>query len=167
MLKLIGMLTLITTGSFLGFSKSKQLSNRVEFLEQYIRLLSYIETQIRYSSECLVDLLMSCEMDEKFSFINCCLDKVANGVSFSKAWYYGVQKIPKETGLKCEDINLIANFGKGLGTSDIDGQVSHCELYKNLISENLSDARIQKQKKYKLYQMLGVCSGICAGLFLI
>lgn len=167
MLKLIGILILIATGSFLGFSKSKQLSNRVEFLEYYMRLLSYIETQIRYSSDCLFNLLTNYETNEKLSFIKRCLYKVDNGISFPKAWCEEVQNISKEIGLKCEDINLIEDFGKGLGISDIEGQVSHCELHKSLIFEKLSDARIQKQKKYKLYQMLGVCSGICAGLFLI
>lgn len=167
MFKLIGVFMLIITGTYIGFSKSRCLSNRVDFLEKYINFLSYIETQVRYSSDCIIDILAEYDSDNKLNFINYCLFKVNNGEIFINSWHESVDKISDSVGLKNEDKNLLIGFGNELGKSDIEGQISHCKLHQKLISQRLQEARIQKQQKYRLYQMLGASLGLCVGLLFI
>lgn len=167
LIKAVGMIILVTSGTMIGFLKAKQLSGRVDFLEEYISLLTYIETQVRYSYECVTDILVHYEDSERLSFIGDCVDKTLNGEIFSEAWRSSVSNIPIDRGLKNEDINLIRGFGKEFGLSDIEGQIAHCKLHKQLMQDRLNDARIQKQKKSRLYQMLGASLGLCIGLLFI
>lgn len=167
MLKLIGLLMLIVTGTYIGFSKSRCLSNRVDFLEEYIGFLSYIETQVRYSSDCIVNILDDYDSKNRLNFIDCCLLKMNNGAVFIKSWNESIDEIPDSVGLKNEDKNLLRSFGNELGKSDIEGQISHCKLYQKLTSQKLEEARMQKQQKYRLYQMLGASLGLCVGLLFI
>lgn len=84
---------------------------------------------------------------------------------FYEAWKASVDKIPKSTGLKDSDKELLIKFGLGLGATDVQGQLSHCELYINLINERLENARLEKTKLVKLYRILGLSSA--AGVFLV
>ena len=86
--------------------------------------------------------------------------------TFSDSWYAATNEICKDTGLTNEDINLINDFGIRLGESDVEGQVSHCKLNIKLMNEILELAKENKQKKGRIYIMLGAFSGIAIALMM-
>lgn len=134
---------------------------RVRFLEDYIKFLSFFKTQLRYNAGSIIDII-NCYSNKGMitQFLNECTLKVKNGDSFPKAWDDSIKLIPKEYGLKFDDINLIKDFGLLLGGSDVEGEIMHCSLNMKLMQENLDDAREQKKKKEKLYVMIGFFIGL-------
>lgn len=140
---------------------SQRLSMRVKFLEDYIKFLSFFKNQIRYNSGSIIDIMDSYNAKGIISsFLNECIMKVKSGDSFAKAWEDSIELIPKDYGLKFEDINLIKDFGLLLGSTDIEGEIMHCKLNLKLMQENLDDAREEKKKKERLYIMLGFFIGM-------
>lgn len=65
------------------------------------------------------------------------------------------------------DRELLFQFGRGLGKSDVDGQLSHCEAYRRLIGDRLTAARGEVASKGKLYITLGVSAGLAVALLLL
>ena len=158
---------LILSGTIAGCMASRRLSMRVDFLNQYIKFISFCETQMRFSAIPIIEILKRQECVQGISpFIKSCIKNMENGLPFSKAWEESLSKINKDTGLLVEDINLIKDFGLNLGESDVEGQLSHCELNIKLMNEILDSANENKQKKGRIYIMLGVFSGIAITLLM-
>lgn len=78
-----------------------------------------------------------------------------------------IKNIPKACALKKEDKSLIIEFGRLLGTADIDGELSHIGLYKELIETNIDNSKEELNQKSKLFKLLGLFSGIAAALLII
>lgn len=140
--------------------QSRKLSQRVAFLEQCVRFVSALETEIRYNAGSLGELIKKHAQDSPYhDFLNGCVRSLQCGSPFEKAWNSCVEAIPPEYGLLEEDRAALGEFGKGLGTSDIDGQIAHCKLYLGVLKDRLQDAKAEKDKKGKLYFMLGTFLG--------
>ena len=148
-----------------GVMASRKLVMRVGFLEQYLKFISFLATEIRYSASSIFQIL---EKYSKVEFLapllKGCTVKIEKRVSLSDAFQDAVDELPKEYGLTQEDLQLLKEFGQGLGTSDIEGQLAHCALHTELMNTYLENAREEKKKKAKLYVMLGLLSGIAAAL---
>ena len=158
---------LILSGTAIGYLASHRLSMRVEFLSQYIKFISFCENQIRYSAIPIIEILKKQnELPIISPFIKNCINKMENDKTFLDSWHAASNEICKDTGLTNEDINLINDFGIRFGESDVEGQVSHCKLNIKLMNEILELAKENKQKKGRIYIMLGAFSGIAIALMM-
>ncbi len=165
--KFIGIILVSFTGASIGFFQSNKLILRVKFLESYISLVRYIETEVRYCASSIIQILENYFSENKIGIIDSCIKHTYEDIPFSQAWCLAVDESCKRYYLKKEDISLIKDFGNGLGISDIDGQVAHCESNIELINIRLAEARDERKKKYRLYQTLGISGGLCLALLLI
>ena len=164
----MGCLMIVLTGAAVGYLQSKRLTARTLFFEEYQKFLSELTLQIRYDSSSLERIL------EKFSdyrrlapVLRICSEKIQEGNSFFESWRQGVGKLSKDNGLLKGDIELLLDLGKGLGISDLEGQLSHLKLNSELTKLRLEEARECKVKKGKLYQMLGLSLGITTALLFL
>ena len=137
---------------------------RVEQLEAFLRFLSAAQTEIRFAALPVEQIVQ--RHGGEMEFLKICGESCKSGGSFLSAWNNGVRSGTKGRGLIAGDIGLLQGFGEGFGASDTEGQLSHCTLYSELISESLKNAREEKKRKSKLYQTLGVFSGMTAALLL-
>ena len=69
--------------------------------------------------------------------------------------------------LNNEDIYIIKSFGKLLGKTDIQGQVSEILLTKKLVEKQINQAEIERQKNSKLCKTMGIISGLGICIILI
>lgn len=164
----MGCILIVLTGAAIGFLQSKKLTARTAFLEEYQRFLAELTLQIRYDSGSLQRIF------EKLSgyrylapVLKTCCQKMKEGLSFLEAWNQGIQKLSSDSGLLKGDLELLLDLGKGLGISDLDGQLSHLKLNEELSKLRLEEARESKAKKGKLYQMLGLSLGITTALLFL
>lgn len=149
----------------MGISASRALSERVCFLEEYLKFLAFLQTQISYSAAPLPSLLEKYRDTRVLGpFVSTCLSGLNERHTFSQSWSEAIKESAKSFGLKKEEVHLICDFGSALGGSDVAGQISHCELNKQLVGTYLERAREEKTRKSKLYLMLGVCAGVAAAL---
>lgn len=159
-----GALILIAAGTLAGYVESHKLTERVRQLEAFLRFLSAAQTEIRFSGLPVERIVQ--RHGTELEFLRICGETCAQGGFFTSAWQAGVARGTKGRGLLSEDVALLNGFGEGFGASDVDGQLAHCALYTQLIGERLKNAREEKEKKSKLYQMLGIFSGMVAALVL-
>ena len=86
-----------------------------------------------------------------------------NKKEFSR-WFQELEKIAKVEyrigNLDKKDFELLSAFGRGLGTTDSEGQIINCERHSRLIGENIETAKKDAEVKGKLYSALGVIGGI-------
>ena len=85
--------------------------------------------------------------------------------SSEEAWSKGVDDT--STYLNKEDIENIKSFGKLIGKTDKEGQVSHIELTRTFIELQLEKARKEEEKNAKMYKTLGAIIGLAIVIILI
>lgn len=144
--------------------ESHKLAVRVEQLEAFLRFLSRAQTEIRFAALPVEQIVQ--RHGEEIPFLRICADNCVQGKPFSAAWEESVKRGTNDRGFLPGDVELLRSFGLGFGASDVEGQLSHCALYTELIGERLKNAREEKDKKSKLYQTLGTFAGIAAALVL-
>lgn len=88
-------------------------------------------------------------------------------VPFPEAWSTALRERAQLGSLRREDIHLLLAFGSQLGTTDLNGQISLCQLYVRLFEERLIQAREWKSKYAKLYLSLGVLGGLLAWILFL
>ena len=160
----MGGLILIAAGALAGYVESHKLAVRVEQVEACLRFLSAAQTEIRFAALPVEQIVQ--RHGGELEFLRICGENCNQGGRFSAAWDMGVTSGTKGRGFLAEDIALLRGFGNGFGASDVDGQLSHCTLYTELIGDRLKNAREEKNRKSKLYQLLGIFSGMAAALVL-
>ena len=159
MLKFIGAILLVAAGSLCGLLESRKLILRERRLEDFLSFLQVMTTEIRFSQAHLDEIIR--RHGGKFDFLKACAERLEEGAVFLSVWR---EEASQATGFDAEDRRLLQDFGVGLGTTDINGQLAHCELYTDLFQVRLREARSQKEKKAKLYLLLGVFGGLAAAL---
>ena len=70
------------------------------------------------------------------------------------------EKIIENLNFNNKDRELLSSFVKVLGTTDIDGELSHIKMYQELFSEQYKLSKEDIKNKGKLYRMLGLFSGL-------
>lgn len=151
-------------GSLSGYKESHKLSVRVDSLESFLRFLSAAKTEIRYSAVPVVQVIQ--RHSAGFQFLEECVSNCELGYGFVDAWRYAVTYYAKYDGFNANDMKLLLSFGEGFGASDTDGQIAHLELYSQLFNTCLKSARDDRNRKSKLYLMLGVFAGLSSALLL-
>ena len=168
MLKIAGILLIIATGAAVGIMQARKLSNRVTFFEDYICVITEIQSNISYSAAPLSEIIDNIHSRKSISpFLNKLKDFMCSDISFREAWTKTVYSFDCGGCLSDDDKKLINDFGLGLGTTDIDGQVAHCKLSLTLAADRLNLYRNEKLNKGKLYRTLGVLTGAAVGLLII
>ena len=64
------------------------------------------------------------------------------------------------------DKELLLGFGEKLGKTDLEGQLSHIELYRALFQKQIKEAEDDAQKKSRLYRTLGIFGGVSAAILI-
>lgn len=145
--------------------ESRKLSIRVTQLEGFLAFVSSARTEIRYSALPVEQILE--KHGRNLRFLELCGIYYSNGEEFSRAWNHGLEKGTAGTGLREKELGFMRDFGQGFGATDLEGQLSHCQLYLDLIGGELTQAKEEKAQKSKLYFMLGIFGGLAAALLIV
>lgn len=160
-MKIVFLLVLFLTTSFIGFKFSKKYKVRSSFFSSLVQLCQKFDIEINYSRERLKNLFIN--LDEK-------IKKNLGGLDKNFLAFLDKQNdLEKDTlfqnikFLKESEKDSIFPFFKMLGRSDVDSQSKEIKNYQSRF-ESLSAAAGQENKKYG-----GLCIklGIVCGLFLI
>lgn len=162
MFKICGIVLIIIFSFLVGYYFSLRLKNRLEFLSGFREFMTALETNIRYNSGDIFTVIKKSLPKKTAEYF-----KSDNFNSLSEYWESCVTNISNSTALKREDLSLLREFGRMLGTTDIEGQLNHIELYKELINSNINNSIEELKKKGKLFKLLGLFAGIAAALMII
>ena len=161
-LKITGAVLLVLSTTFCGFMLSVRLKSRCKFLLAFQDFLCTLETNIRYNTDDIIRLIEKSAINPMLSVFS-----GTKHSDFSNYWQKAITSIPQSYGLKNDDITVLENFGKALGTTDVEGQLNHIELYKNILNSQLIKSKEEYKEKSKLYKVLGFFTGSIIAIMFI
>ena len=172
MLKLMFLLIIFVTSSYLGFIYGETFKKRHDQLKEILKALSILEGEIMYGSTPLPEAL------DNISFkVREPLNKVIKRVK-DKLTYGNVESVYEgfiEEFLVLEDEfyfnesdkRILGDFFKSLGDSGVYGQGKIFALAIEEIKLNIEEANDIAKRNTKLYRYLGICFGAMVTIFLI
>ena len=162
------MICLVFLISFLiGNIISKRYTLRVNELKDFKNALNIIENKIKFTYEPLPEIFMQTWklLSENISKIFVSASNYMKELSSQEAWNRSLGEA--NTYLNKDDIENIKGFGKMLGKTDKEGQVSHLELTKTFIDIQIEKAQAEEVKNSKMYKSLGAIVGLAFVIILI
>ncbi|MBE6737202.1 MAG: hypothetical protein E7566_00900 [Ruminococcaceae bacterium] len=164
MLRIFMCIVLVVSSTFLGNWFSLKLLRRCEDLFSIIESIQKIKTYINFGGyEICRVIALSFVSKEKFKAFT----ETEENENFLMWWEKCVTYISKTTALNKSDLELLNQFGENLGVTDIEGQISNCELYTKLFEERLNEAKLMENKNVRLYRILGFSLGCTVGLIVL
>ena len=168
MIKIIGAFLLIISGFSAGMMMAQGLKKKVLFYEDLLSFLSELKSLISYTSQPLSDVFGENTFNGVFNeFSNAVHLSMQCENTFEDAWKKSLSILSDGVPLEDDDISLISEFGRGLGKTDISGQIALCELISAKADSRLQMCRKDKESKSQMYKTLGVLGGAATALLII
>lgn len=167
MLKIIGIILVILSGVLVGLSLSFRSAMHISFLREYIKFISYVKTEIKYTQRPLLQILENYSCNEfLFNQVNNCV-VLSQKYSLDYAWKLTFSNLYFKYGVSLEEENIIKKFFSQLGNSGVDSQINYCDYNISIIKPYLEKLIETKNKDEKLPVVLGVCISLMLILIVI
>lgn len=172
MTKIIGCILVILSGYLGGFYFSNCCKIRLEQLYELKRIVQILEGEIRYKKTALPEAFLSISKRTKTPFSNffCSVGKelLANRkITMAEIWEEKLDKLFLESKLTKNDKGSLIQLGNSLGYLDGKSQFDSLKLYTEQLEEEIKRSQEELYKKGKVYQCLGISSGILLVLIFI
>lgn len=166
-IKYIGIFLVFIISFYIGYLISKKYTLRLKELKDLKNALNIIESKITFTYEPLQDIFMQTSKmvtgNVSKIFVQACDNMKTDNAE--DAWDKSMQT--SITNLNLEDIENIKSFGKMLGKTDKEGQISRLELTKTFVDMQIEKAKIEEEKNAKMYKTLGAIIGLAFVIILI
>jgi len=152
---------------YIGNLISKKYTLRLKELKDFKNALNIIENKIKFTYEPIQDIFMQTSKMVSNNISQIFVQATHNMKidNAEEAWEKSIESVT--TNLNIEDIENIKNFGKMLGKTDKEGQLSRIELTKTFVEMQIEKAKIEEQKNAKMYKTLGAIVGLSFVIILI
>ena len=169
-MKWIGFLLVIAGTGGIGFSLVGDYTMRIRMLEQIKTMLHYINDMIVYEKASLPEAFRktAVRMEEPFgSFLQKVADQMDDfsGEELSFLWKSNATMVKSRMHKK--DFLEFADCMQQTGFTDVKGQSCILKSYEQRIELLLCKLTEQKEEKCKLYQTLGIMSGVFVCILLL
>ncbi len=166
MIKLVGILLLVLSGTVAGVLAALSLRGQVYRAERLCQFLREWSVKMRFSCFSVPELLeqfRDVPGYAMFSFPGKILENLSPEGNLSTVW---TEAIEEEQGLTAFQRELLLPLGRELGTSDIQGQLDTLQQYQQQLEPYTEQLRQNCQKKQKLYASMGLLTGLLAAVIL-
>lgn len=165
--KIILLISIVITSTILGILFSKKYSNREKELKEMKSALNMFATKIKFTYEPIPNVFL--EIANKIQGnVGQIFARASNRMkeeSAGDAWENAFIDVPNN--LSKEDVTILANLGRLLGQTDIEGQISEIEVVTQFLDTQLENAKQEKIKNEKMYRTLGIVGGLTIAIILI
>ncbi|MFP4661885.1 MAG: hypothetical protein ACLFPF_06840 [Halanaerobiales bacterium] len=161
MIKLFGALLILISGSSIGWIYGSIYLNRIRELEELQLAISILDTEISYGRTLLPGAIRTA-LDVLGPPLNCIFSDAADRLEKSREYNFNElwQEILEEYRNKCylsdDDYEILANWGRQIGTSTLDDQNRINQLTIKRLEQNESIAREIARRKVKPVRYAGV-----------
>lgn len=166
-IKSIFLILVFSISSIIGILFSKKYQNREKELKELKNAISLFETKIKFTYSPVPEVFKevangtAIPISKMFKIAGEKMEKISS----TQAWEEGIAGVNHN--LKEEDIKVIKEFGRMLGKTDMEGQISQIEVTKSFLEEQIEKAKTERNKNEKLYKTLGMVSGLAIVIILI
>lgn len=172
-MKIVGALMVILSCTGIGLYFSMMTKGRVVELKALKKEMYFLRGDITYGSTPLPEAIELLSRRNTTSHLACFFFHVAlqlkklEGRPFSEIWDEGINKNLEDSYLKEQDKEPLRRLGENLGFLDKDTQVKSIDLYIEILEQELEEAIRTEKEKTRLYNTLGVLSGVFLTVVLI
>ncbi len=154
-MRICGILIIGFCVAAVGFYITNRLILKSKQLSKIIYLINFTEQKIKYRKETVKEILSSISKDKDFGFL------FNDKISFEKICFENCALY-----IENEQKKSLYDFFSGLGKSDLNGQVEHCNLYREIFESYLLKNDEENRSKIKLYPSLSILLGMLVILIL-
>ena len=166
MIRLLGVLLIFSACCSVGMNMSLGMKKKLERLNLFRRMTDETATLIRYRALTVREIFLLLKQNDTYSDLLFLYNTDFSDKSrpVGEIWQ---ESIDSDFTLSNEEKKLLIQFGRQLGTTDTEGQLSVISVF----NESL-DSMIEKQsEKYavkgKLCRSMGILAGAMAGILII
>ena len=161
------LLSLLGVCSYMGIAMAGKFRLRLNQLQDFKKALTLLQTKMKYTYQPIPEIFAQIgqTMPEPVGNIFLVSSQQMENLTAQQAWEQTVQNA--RTNLKKEDKQVLLEFGKQLGKTDIEGQESQIALTLTFLENRIEEAKKELEKNAKLYQTLGVVSGLALVIILL
>ncbi|MDO4274449.1 MAG: stage III sporulation protein AB [Eubacteriales bacterium] len=165
MLKMTGLILIMTAGAGLGFCSSFALTRRERAMGMLLRMVIYLKGEIRYGNASLHDAFGGAARKlpgEYAAFMKAVAGEMRNntGQPFGEIFRNCAVQYLDGIGLTEEEREKFFSLGEHLGYLDLDMQMKQLELYEQELERSIQELKTEMPAKKKVYQSLGILGGI-------
>lgn len=160
MIRLVGMLAVISCCSALGVEKSLGLKRRRRDLEALRHMLFDIETALQYNCASTAEIVRMLKAGGRMKFF-LQLDYTDLRGSLERSEEY------RSLYINDPERQIIADVFDDLGSSDLETQIAMIKFNKHRIETAIADCEKECAEKCRLYNSLGFFGGIFISLLII
>lgn len=170
LLKIIVCVLIVILTAYIGILKGKKYVDREHILVDIGTFFKKIENEIKYTMSSLPDLFENARQNLSDP-VKVCMGAISVDMMdyseekpISKSAYDHLDRI---NALTTYDKDVIVGIIKNLGTTDVEGQVSLIDNGISKLDMQIDEALDSKKKNSKMYQTLGVLTGLTIVILLI
>ncbi len=160
----------VAAAAMLGRYAALHQKDEVRTLEALVKMFSDIKSMLGFTCPPVGDILIKLCSDTGFSslvFLSECKNRCEQGEAFPDAWENALKEKYRESSLSRENAQKLSGFGRGLGATDLEGQLASCTLYETMFSSELERVGKAAEKNSGLYMPLGFFAGLAAAIFIV
>ncbi len=171
-MKLFGAILVILSCTSIGLYYSSLVRGRVADLRAIKRDITLLRGDIKYGNTTLPEAIGALSrrnvdnFKEFFSGVEHELLTSA-GLSFTNIWDKGIKQYLVNTYMNQQDLDQLNHLGENLGYLDKEMQLKTIDLYIEQLDHELTDTIATMKEKTRLYNMLGILSGLFLTVVLI
>lgn len=164
MVKLIGAVLILFSGTMIGFFQASQFAARPKQIRMLILALQRLETEILFAFTPLPEALAHLArqttepLSSMFGEIAAGLEE-GLGVSTVECWQRAVRNGWKRTSMKAAEMDVFYQLGHTLGITDREDQIKHLRLAVNQLQSEEEAARDDQKRYEKMWKSLGLLTG--------
>ena len=159
-IKIIGFFVIVGTCTAVAIEISKELSGRVKVLLEWIGAVKLMQCNIAQFKTPLDGIYK--EIGKNGGTLRPFFENIQSGDT--KEWK---REISRMKYLSKKDILVLNKLGCGLGEKLADEQISFLDYIKNLLEENLKEAKQTEKNDGKMYRSLSFFAGIGLAVLLV
>lgn len=162
---------IVGTTSIWGITKAEKVKNQLENMKYLQRIISLLQSEIRYSRAFLGEIFENIGQGVKEpykSWLFQMSEKVNEftGERFEDIWKDSVQKNLKVLDFPEQELESLKSLGNQLGYADIQIQMRLLDLYQEHLERTIREVHEQVRMRVRLYHCLGVMSGLFVSVVL-
>ncbi len=172
MVKIFGALLVILSCSTIGVYFSSLVRGRVTDLRAMKKNITILRGDIKYGNTTLPEAIGALSrrnvdnFKEFFAGIEQDLLR-SSGLSFQAIWEEGTKNYMKNSYMNQQDREQLNQLGENLGYLDKEMQLKTIDFYIEQLDHELQDSIATMKEKTRLYNMLGILSGLFLTVVLI
>lgn len=171
-MKMIGSSCIIVSGISIGWIYGGVIEKRYIELNELYRNFRMIYSEISYGGSSFLEIIRHVHEQSRDEFDNLYVyieEELQNKTKrrFTDIWSEGIDRELQALHLLETDIYELKRVGQSLGNVDMEQQLSMIQLYLNKLEMVIENLGREKDKKIKLYRMLGTLGSVFVVVILL